>query len=56
MPFFSALQELTPWALYTTSWYTYTWATCARSCATQGSNVVLPMHTLSTVLGKGNYQ
>jgi len=53
-PFFSALLELTPWvALYTTSWYTYTWATCAWSCATQGSNVVLPMHKLCTVVGKG---
>jgi len=30
------LLELTPWVtLYTTSWYTYMWATCARSCATQ---------------------
>jgi len=40
MPFFSALLELTPWvALYTTSRYTYTWATCAWSSAHQGSNV-----------------
>jgi len=30
-----------------TLWYTYKWATCAQSCATQGINVVLPFIRVS---------
>jgi len=43
-PFFGALLELTPWVGLYPSWYTYMWATCARSFTSQGSNVVLPKH------------